>query len=209
MPISAKRALPWIACLAVSSSLACGSEQQPDSPAAPVGEAATRSSSAIGGADASVVAEFNARIQDYMSLHQQLAGTLTPLAKEPTPREIDVHQRALLALIAKARQGNAPGNMFSPEMQTFVRGLLGQVFDGPEGKRLRSSIEDENPVGIVIALNGRYPDSVPLSTMPPDVLRALPALPPELEYRFVGNRLVLVDTVARLIVDIVDNALPG
>jgi hypothetical protein len=57
-------------------------------------------------------------------------------------------------------------------------------------------------------VNGRYPDGVPLTTMPPQVLAALPKLPPELEYRFIGERLVLLDGPAHLIVDFIQDALP-
>jgi len=44
-----------------------------------------------------------------------------------------------------------------------------------------------------------------MSTMPPDVLAALPKLPENLEYRFVGNRLILLDVEAHLVVDFVEN----
>ena len=42
----------------------------------------------------------------------------------------------------------------------------------------------------------------------PDLLAALPKLPTEFEYRFVGDRLILLDKHAHLIVDWVDNVLP-
>ena len=62
---------------------------------------------------------------------------------------------------------------------------------------------DENPMGVKIAVNDRYPDTIPLATMPPDILAALPKLPADLEYRFVGNRLIILDNKAHLIVDFV------
>jgi hypothetical protein len=43
--------------------------------------------------------------------------------------------------------------------------------------------------------------------MPPQVLEGLPRLPDELEYRFLGDRLILMDVHARTIVDLIDNAL--
>jgi len=82
------------------------------------------------------------------------------------------------------------------------------VIERPGGDTTKASIMDENPQGTKIQVNGRYPDTVPLSTMPPDMLAALPALPEELEYRFVGDRLVLLDTKAHLIIDFVENVLP-
>ena len=45
--------------------------------------------------------------------------------------------------------------------------------------------------------------------MPPDLLEVLPALPVELEYRFVGEALILLDTVAHIVVDYIPDVLPG
>ena len=110
---------------------------------------------------------------------------------------------------------------FGPEGGTFVetgtyleidaprRLVMTESLEGPDGPALRDSIAEENPAGTPIKINGRYPDAVPMSTMPPDILAALPQLPEELEYRFVGDRLVLLDTKAHLIIDYVDDALPG
>jgi hypothetical protein len=67
---------------------------------------------------------------------------------------------------------------------------------------------DENPGPIRLAVNGRYPDSVPLATMPPQVLAQLPRLPDDLEYRFIASRLILLDVHAHIIVDYIDDALP-
>jgi hypothetical protein len=67
---------------------------------------------------------------------------------------------------------------------------------------------DENPGPIRLRVNGRYPDTVPLTTMPPKVLAALPKLPSSLEYRFIGERLILLDVPAHLVVDFIEDALP-
>ena len=164
--------------------------------------------SSIGTADGTVVAEFNRRIKDYMALQSELESTLTDLPDKATPRQIDAHQRALGALIGKARPDAKPGHIFSPDMQAFVRGVVRHVLQGPGGASLKASIQDENPQDTPVEMNGRYPDAVPLSTMPPDVLAALPQLPEELEYRFVGSRLILLDTNAHIVVDYVSDVLP-
>jgi hypothetical protein len=67
---------------------------------------------------------------------------------------------------------------------------------------------DENPVGTKVGVNDRYPDSIPRSTMPPEVLQVLPKMPEELEYRFVGDNLIILDPHAHLVVDYVPAALP-
>lgn len=159
----------------------------------------------IGTPGESVVSEFNHRVEEYVALRKQLAGTLKELPDKPSPKEIDAHQRALLALVAKGRADARQGDVFLPDMQTFVRGLIRNVLAGPEGPKIRASLMDENPMGVKIAVNDRYPDTIPMSTMPPDVLAALPKLPENLEYRFVGNRLILLDVQAHLVVDFVDN----
>jgi hypothetical protein len=76
---------------------------------------------------------------------------------------------------------------------------------------LKASIMDENPLdpgAFKLAVNARYPDSVPLTTVPPDVLQTLPKLTEDLEYRFVGDALILLDTHAHTIADYIENAIP-
>ncbi len=68
---------------------------------------------------------------------------------------------------------------------------------------------DENPGRLRITVNSRYPDAVPLSTVPPQLLAGLPQLPDDLEYRFIGRRLILMDVHAHIIADFIDNALPA
>jgi hypothetical protein len=41
------------------------------------------------------------------------------------------------------------------------------------------------------------------------VLAALPKLPKDLEYRFIGDRLILLDVHAHTIADYMDKALPA
>jgi hypothetical protein len=45
--------------------------------------------------------------------------------------------------------------------------------------------------------------------MPPTMFMALPELPDELQYRFVGRDLVLIDLHANLVVDVLREALPA
>jgi len=149
--------------------------------------------------------EFTRRVNDFEALRKQLDGTIDKLSDKATPQQIDVHQRALGALIAKARSDAKQGDVFVPDMQTYIRGLVRSVIAGRDGARIKASLMDENPMGVKFAVNDRYPDTVPLSTMPPDILAALPKLPDDLEYRFVGNRLVIIDNPSHLIVDFVDN----
>ena len=58
-----------------------------------------------------------------------------------------------------------------------------------------------------VRLNDVYPDGAPFATMPPLLLLQLPPLPAGLEYRFLGNAVILLDVDANLVVDFVPNAL--
>ena len=160
-------------------------------------------------ADAKAMAAFQDRIKDYMALHNTLEATLPSLPKEANPQQIDQHQRSLLRLLQGARRGAKQGDLFTPDIRRVVRRLMAQVFGGADGRQLRDSINDENPGPLRIAVNSRYPDAVPLSTVPPQVLAGMPKLPDELEYRFLGRRLILMDVHAHAIVDFIDNALPA
>ena len=154
-------------------------------------------------------AAFLERINEYVALHQKIEKALPRLPKEATPQEIDRNQRSLGEQIAAARRSAKQGDVITPEMQTYLRGLLARIFAGPAGRQLRSSIMDENPVKMDLRINQRYPDTVPLSTMPPELLDALPKLPEEIEYRFIWDQLILLDPHAHIIIDYVPNAIPG
>lgn len=158
--------------------------------------------------DAKILEDFQTRVKEYAALHEKLESTLTPLPKETTPELIGQHQRDLERLIARARAGARRGDIFTDPIRAYFRRQLSRVFSGPEGRSIRASIMDEDTRAVRLTINGRYPDGVPRSAMPPQVLLALPRLPEQLEYRFVGRRLVLLDIHALIIPDFMDNAVP-
>lgn len=158
--------------------------------------------------EAQAVDEFKVRVKEYVSLHEKLESTLPRVPKRSTPEQVDKNQRALGDLIKSARRDAKPGDFFTPGMQALVRRILGKVLAGPDGKTVKASIMDENPGVPNLVLNERYPSSLPLSTMPPQVLAPLPKLKGELEYRFIGSRLILLDTEADIILDFTDDVLP-
>jgi hypothetical protein len=153
----------------------------------------------------------NDRLKEYVALHTALERSLPPLPRDATPAQLDTNQRAFELRVREARAAARQGDIFTPEARPVITRLLAAVFGGPDGRQLKASIMDENPVDPValkLAVNGRYPDTVPLSTIPPQVLQTLPQLTEDLEYRFVGDWLVLLDTHAHVIADFIDNALP-
>jgi hypothetical protein len=190
-----------------------------DGPAAPPATSATPASAPatervvgpLTPEDAQALATMNVRLKAYVDLHREIERSLPKLPKEATPVQVDSNQRAFEALMRKARATAAPGDIFTPEARPIIKRLLAAVFGGPDGKQLKASIMDENvvdPIALKLTVNGRYPDTVPLTTIPPQILQTLPALTEDLEYRFVGDWLILLDTHAHVIADFIDNALP-
>ena len=156
-----------------------------------------------------VLAEFHKRLDAYVALHLEAERSLAPRPEQATQEHVRQNQRKLGALIRAARPDAAPGNLLTPGMASHIRRLFEVAFAGPEGQKMLSSIMDENPVGTVVTVNAEYPSDVPLSTMPPDVLAALPKLKEALEFRFVGATMIVIDSHADLVVDLLPDVLPA
>ena len=83
-------------------------------------------------------------------------------------------------------------------------------FTDPKAGSRAETIRQDDPSKVIVRLhvNDVFPEGIPLTTTPPTLLLKLPELPQELAYRFVGHDLTLIDTKARLIVDLIPNAIP-
>jgi hypothetical protein len=194
------------------SAMACNREAPPPPPATTASPAAAPPTERVVGplseSDAAALATMNDRLKDYVDLHLKLEAELPRRPDEATPQQIDKNQRAFEQRMRVARAGAQPGDLFTPEAQVVIKRLLGTVFGGPDGKQLKASIMDENPVSVKLEVNGRYPDEVPISTVPPQVLQTLPKLTEDLEYRFINDDLIILDSHAHVIADYIENALP-
>jgi hypothetical protein len=153
------------------------------------------------------VKQFDARVKQYADLHKQLEGNLDALSANSTPEEIDAHRTQLRAAIKTARVGAKRGDLFTPGMETLVRTLCNTKDKGEDGKEIKETIMDENIKMPDIKVNEHYPDGVPVTTMPAQLLETLPRLPEYMEYHFVGKKLALVDAAAGLVVDFTPDVL--
>jgi hypothetical protein len=195
---------------------ACSGERTPPPPpattASPAAAPATeRVVGPLSSEDARALATMNDRLKEYVDLHVKLEGTLPKLPTDATPTQIDANQRAFEKMMRESRRTAKRGDLFTEEARPVIKRLLATVFGGPDGKQLKASIMDENPVDPValkLTVNGRYPDAVPLTSIPPQVLQTLPKLGEDLEYRFIGDWLILFDVHAHVIADYIDDALP-
>jgi hypothetical protein len=158
--------------------------------------------------DAATIADFMKRVEAYVALHKKVDATLQEPPRDGRPESFIEHERAFARAIQKDRRNAKPGDIFTKPMRNVVRRLLAGVFRGPSGLEIRKSILDEDTALIPLKVNTQYPEGAPFSTMPAQVLKGLPKLPDGLEYRFIGERLILLDAHARLIVDVVTKVFP-
>ena len=97
-------------------------------------------------------------------------------------------------------------HVFTPRVAAALREDLARVLSAPDGADVRGAILDENPADIRVESLAPYPETAPLARVPATILTALPPVPDDVEYRFVGRRLVLRDARANLVVDVLPDA---
>ena len=153
---------------------------------------------------------FTGRVQEYIKMQKNLEASLPVLKPTKDVEQIVEHQRALAGKIANARRAARQGDIFTHEVAERFRKIIRSEFHGAEGRLARQTIRQDDPSKVIARLhvNDVFPEGIPLTTTPPTLLLKLPELPQELAYRFVGRDLTLIDTKARLIVDLIPNAIP-
>jgi len=159
--------------------------------------------------------EFNARVKAYMELQKRVSSNVPPLATETDAAKIAIRTKALANGIQQARANAKPGDVFSPQVAQEFRQIIRGELQGKAGASSRETVKTGNPAEeegaagkMVLAVNGSYPDKAPRSSVPPGLLLKLPQLPKELEYRFLGRHLILLDSMANLIVDYLLDVVP-
>jgi hypothetical protein len=160
--------------------------------------------------EARVFRIFSDRVQQYVKLQKNVEASLPSLKPTSEVARIAEHQHALARKIAQARSGAHQGDIFTHEVTRHFLKIIRSEFQGPEAQNARGSIRPDDPSKFIVRLrvNDIYPEDAELTTTPPALLNRLPQLPQELAYRIVGRDLVLKDTKAGLIVDLIPNAVP-
>lgn len=148
-------------------------------------------------------ADFSARVQNYVDLRSRLEEGLPTLTVTEDVSEIRRVQRALAKKIQTARHGAHEGDIFSPAISAKFKEVLTLEMNSATW----AAIMDDNPGEFFHDINGIYPDDKPYSTVPGTILAALPPLPGDVEYRFLGRHLILLDIRANVILDQIPYAI--
>jgi hypothetical protein len=144
-----------------------------------------------------IAADFGERVSNYVELRSSLEKGLPELTLTDDPGEIWLAQRALANRIRVARAGARQGDIFTSTISAEFRNVL--LVETNPGTM--AAIMDENPGDLSRRINRAYPTGQPLASMPAAILAVLPRLPDDLQYRFLGRALILIDTRTNLILD--------
>jgi len=155
--------------------------------------------------DGLIVADFTARMSAYAELRRTLEEGLPGLVVTEEVSEIRRAEEALARRIRQAREGARQGNIFTPAINAaFKQLLMGVTKPGV----CAAILDDGNPRDGISYRTGRpYPRDEPLSTVPPSVLGVLPALPDDVQYRFMDRDMILYDTRANMMLDRIPAAI--
>ena len=152
---------------------------------------------------ADTITDFTNRVTAYSELRRQLENQLPAATVTDDVSQIRRGRRTLAGAIRAARSGAVQGDLFTAATSARFQLVLARVMDA----RMWAAIMDENPGTFGHDVDGAYPDGKTFSTMPGMLLAQLPELPDDIQFRFVGRRLILYDVRANTIMDWMPDAI--
>jgi hypothetical protein len=157
---------------------------------------------------AALIQSFKDRVDAYVRLEKAAQQDLPAFKAANKRGEMLKHQHLLAERVRSLRPDAKQGDICTSEVSGEMRRLIGLAMQGGSASRVRQSLKSSEPVRLALKVNAPFPENLPLQSTPATLLLNLPRLPAELDYRFVGNALVLRDTAANIIVDFIPDALP-
>jgi hypothetical protein len=159
-------------------------------------------------AEVVAIRQFDQAIAKYMALRQRLRSEVSGPVKDSSSSQLTDASDALAGAIQRSRQDAQIGSIFNQAAATVIKRRIADAVRTEHLAEALADIDDEGTSGPAPKVHLRLPVSVQMATMPPALLKVLPPLPKELEYRIVGRYLVLRDVDASLILDYIPVAVP-
>jgi NhaA family Na+:H+ antiporter len=154
--------------------------------------------------------QFDRALDDYVALHRRIDRLLPPPRMFDDAEEMVAARDTLREAIVNARRDARGGELFTPLVSAAIRARLRRaiLWHGHDPADILADNRAERlPGSPMPEVNAPFPWELG-AAMWPTLLRVLPELSEELEYRFVDRDLVLIDMHANLVVDILVDALP-
>ena len=156
---------------------------------------------------AAALHDFSKRLDAYLALRADLGKKLQPMAPTASASDLQARQEALAAAIRNARAHAKQGDLVPTVVQRQIRETVAADFRRRRPAAQRAAL-DEVSTGPMPGINKTYPEQAALPTVPPLLLANLPQLPDNLQYRFFGHHIIILDGDVEIVVDYIPNALP-
>jgi hypothetical protein len=164
---------------------------------------------AVSSTDQKLLSDFSKKTKDYIDKEQSLAAA----KMKPTTdvAKLEQQRKQLRDAVQQSRPNARQGDFFNPQIAGVFRKLLANLLNGPDGAKIKASLNHSEPgAPAQFKVNGEFPNQSgePIQSVPPTVLKVLPALPKGMQYCIAGNTLALHDASANMVIDFLPNALP-
>ena len=161
-------------------------------------------------AETAAIKQFDDAIAKYMALRQRLRSEVSGPVKDSSASQVTDASDALAGSIQRARREAQVGSIFNESVAAIIKR---RIADAVRTEKLVSVLadiddDDDGKASPAPTVHLRLPVSAQMATMPTTLLKILPALPKELEYRILGRYLILRDVDASLILDYIPAAVP-
>jgi hypothetical protein len=158
--------------------------------------------------EAAAIKQFDAAIASYLAMRQRLMEEVPGPAAGSSSAQLNQASDSLAAAIQRSRPKARPGDLFQAPVTDVIKRRVIDTVRRDNLAAALASIDDEERGPAKPAIHMRFPAASPMATMPPSLLAVLPRLPASLEYRIIGDVLVLRDVEAALILDLIPTAIP-
>ena len=162
-------------------------------------------------AEERVIEQYDRAIDEYVLLHRRIERPFLMERMFVDAEEMFAVTASVRRAIIAARPDAKRGDIFTESVsQVFRERLLRAIrwHRHDPAEILADNRAERLPGAPMPRIHEPFPWSLGV-TMWPTLLRVLPELADELEYRFVDRDLVLIDVHADLVIDILENALPA
>ena len=157
-----------------------------------------------------IPAAFIDRVNDYAAAQRMIITSLGPPLVWREAKQVLCQERRYANAMQEVMPITGNGGFFTPDVSKYFRDRIDAIVR-ETNIDVATAFEPPDEDEIVVLALPRAGEPVPWNAGPmiwPSMIAALPELPPEIEYRFLGRHLMLVDVLANLIVDVLPDALP-
>jgi hypothetical protein len=155
---------------------------------------------------AAALRTFTEGVERYAALRARYAVPLPPFDPASDPWSLKLSRHFLAAAIRTARRTAGLGDIFTPPVARMFHDDIGSAIYALDVEGLVDEGVVTRDFTIDLIVNEPLP-AWAMETVPDTLLARLPPLPPAIEYRIVGESLVLWDADAEILIDALPDVL--